>query len=105
MEDYNEVIANLDVFVSFALASRQSMYPYTRPRLSTTGIFSSSIPRQTIYLGPRCLSFKQSRHPCIELLPDMAFIPNDVDMVKGKREFMIITGPNMSGKSTACVYR
>lgn len=43
----------------------------------------------------------ESRHPCLEAQEDVTFIPNDVSMVRGESEFLIITGPNMGGPSLA----
>jgi DNA mismatch repair protein MutS len=46
-----------------------------------------------------CLAIHDGRHPVVELFSDEPFIPNAVDM-DSDRSIMIITGPNMAGKST-----
>jgi len=67
-----------------ALAELAALHRYCRPRL---------IPE------PR-LTIKQGRHPVIErLLPAGAFVPNDLTLDAGA-QVLIVTGPNMSGKST-----
>lgn len=38
------------------------------------------------------------RHPCVEKLAK-TFVPNDVE-INGKEQSLLITGPNMGGKST-----
>ncbi|KAI0226600.1 MSH2 protein [Massospora cicadina] len=81
----NALIAHLDLLLSFAHVAVSSATPYVRPTLSS---------------GQKCLNLKAARHPCLEVQPTINFIPNDVRMVQGKREFLIITGPNMGGKST-----
>ena len=77
-------IATLDVFVSFAtLALRRN---YVKPKMiSSTGT----------------LEVIEGRHPVVEaLLKDEQFVPNDVCLDNNENRTMIITGPNMAGKST-----
>ncbi|RLA90282.1 MAG: DNA mismatch repair protein MutS [Deltaproteobacteria bacterium] len=77
-----EAVATLDVLA--ALAEMASQYQYTCPRLQETP----------------GLSIRQGRHPVIERhLPTGAFIPNDI-VLDGQAQVLIITGPNMAGKST-----
>jgi DNA mismatch repair protein MSH2 len=61
--------------------------PYTRPTLHEKG---KAAP----------LRVTEARHACLEVQDDIAFIPNDVEMDPASSEFLIITGPNMGGKST-----
>jgi len=42
----------------------------------------------------------EARHPSLEVQDDVTVIPNDVILRRGESEFLIITGPNMGGKST-----
>jgi DNA mismatch repair protein MutS len=46
------------------------------------------------------LQITGGRHPVVELLSDSSFIPNDVHLRPEDTQFLIITGPNMGGKST-----
>ncbi len=73
------LIAELDVYFAFALVSNN--YNYIRPVLNDSDK----------------LYFKDLRHPIIEKVVD--FIPNDCNLSKDIQT-MIITGPNMSGKSS-----
>ena len=45
------------------------------------------------------LEIAQGRHPVVEALQDAPFVPNDVHM-DDERRMLVITGPNMGGKST-----
>ena len=87
MEQLNEILSELDVFVSFAHVACTAPSNYCRPQLSPLG---SAQPMELI----------GSRHPCMEVLDGCSFIPNDVKMEPGKSNVQIITGPNMGGKST-----
>ncbi|KAI7162737.1 DNA mismatch repair protein, partial [Hortaea werneckii] len=80
------VLAHLDVLVSFAHVSVHAPTSYVRPKVH---------PRGT---GNTVLT--EARHPCMEMQDDISFITNDVSLVRSESEFLIITGPNMGGKST-----
>ncbi|MGQ9470525.1 MAG: DNA mismatch repair protein MutS [Candidatus Aminicenantales bacterium] len=43
---------------------------------------------------------KEGRHPVVEKTSSEAFVPNDVEMDRDENQILIITGPNMGGKST-----
>ncbi|MDO4708163.1 MAG: DNA mismatch repair protein MutS [Porphyromonadaceae bacterium] len=79
----SQIVARLDCLASFAEVAQRCRY--VRPTLedSTT------------------LSIKQGRHPVIESqLPlGQAYIPNDIYLDTEETQIVIITGPNMSGKS------
>jgi DNA mismatch repair protein MutS len=40
------------------------------------------------------------RHPVVEQMSSDAFVPNDTSLIENERQLLIITGPNMAGKST-----
>jgi DNA mismatch repair protein MutS len=46
------------------------------------------------------IEIRQGRHPVIEALSDAPFVPNDLYMNNSTDRLLIITGPNMGGKST-----
>lgn len=76
-------IAILDVLVSLAQAGDE--YNYIRPKLLDDG---------TVHI-------KDGRHPLVErILNRDLFVPNDTHLDNAQNEIMIITGPNMAGKST-----
>lgn len=77
------IIAQLDCFLSFAQTARQ--YNYHRPNL----------------IDEPVLDIKNGRHPVIEqqLPPGEAYVANDLVLDKEAQQMIILTGPNMSGKS------
>lgn len=76
-------IATLDVLASLAEAA--ASYNYIRPRMVTNGE----------------IDIKDGRHPLVErILTRDLFVPNDARLNHSDTEIMLITGPNMAGKST-----
>jgi DNA mismatch repair protein MutS len=45
------------------------------------------------------VSYRGGRHPGVEQASDAPFVPNDLELAEG-RHMLIVTGPNMGGKST-----
>jgi DNA mismatch repair protein MutS len=78
-----QLIAQLDCLCSFATQAKEANY--TRPLLDES--FD--------------LDIKEGRHPVIEkqLPPDAPYIANDVFLDRENQQIIMITGPNMSGKS------
>ncbi len=82
IQDTGARVATADVLASFAEAAAKERY--ARPVL-TSGF---------------ALDLLQCRHPVVErMMPREAFIPNDVRL-DAERQVLILTGPNMAGKST-----
>ena len=78
-----QAVAQLDVLNGFSLLAKTQAY--CRPAINSG----------------RVLSISQGRHPVIEkqLPSGEAYIPNDVYLNPDSQQFIMITGPNMSGKS------
>lgn len=74
-------LATLDVLVTFAQLAVQRTY--VKPTMTTDYEMNIS----------------QARHPVVELLSSEPFVPNDTVLSK-QTQMMLITGPNMAGKST-----
>lgn len=79
-----DVVSQIDVFSSLAYIAIKNNY--TRPVINDSS---------RIFI-------KNGRHPVVEaLLPSgEKFIPNDLDIDNQTKQILIITGPNMAGKST-----
>lgn len=75
-------VARLDAFLSLATAA--ALYGYSRPVVND---------------GAR-ISIKEGRHPVVERMMPGRYVPNDALLDDDKRRFVILTGPNMAGKST-----
>jgi DNA mismatch repair protein MutS len=75
-------LAATDALISFAESA--VMYGYTRPKVDTS---------DTILL-------KDSRHPVVERFLRGSFVPNDAHLDTNLNRLIILTGPNMAGKST-----
>ncbi len=77
------LLARLDCLLSFAKTAEE--HRYIRPILDQTDV----------------IDIKQGRHPVIETeLPiDEQYVPNDILLDQDRQQIIIITGPNMAGKS------
>lgn len=74
-------LSELDVLAGFA--ERAQALDWSRPQLDTAP----------------CLCIERGRHPVVEAVRDQPFEPNDLDLHPDRR-MLVITGPNMGGKST-----
>ena len=74
-------LSELDVLVCFADRARE--LDWSRPRLVEDAV----------------LRIERGRHPVVEAVRDDPFEPNDLDL-HADRRMLVITGPNMGGKST-----
>jgi len=81
------VVAELDVLATFATAAQR--FGYMKPQISS---------------NKDELVIRKGRHPVIEALAEQQradrFVPNDLFMNDSTDQILVITGPNMGGKST-----
>ena len=77
------IIAHLDCLLSFAKVSESNRY--VRPVIDDSDV----------------IDIKEGRHPVIETQMPIGekYVPNDVELDTEKQQIMMITGPNMAGKS------
>jgi DNA mismatch repair protein MutS len=76
-------LAQLDVLAAFAATAR--LYNYCAPEITEDGV----------------IDIRDGRHPVLEqTLAEERFIPNDARLDGTGQQLMLITGPNMAGKST-----
>lgn len=79
-----QTLSNLDCLVSFANVSQQNKYV-----------------KPTINKKVKAINIVDGRHPVVEsMLEKGAYVPNDTLLDDSENRTMIITGPNMAGKST-----
>lgn len=81
IQDVSRVIAEVDMMASLATVSEEN--GYVRP----------------VITDERIISIKDGRHPVVEKVSKKEYVPNDIMMGKGV-DILLITGPNMAGKST-----
>ena len=74
-------LSELDCLVSLAVCSEE--YNFVKPQINDDGI----------------INIKNGRHPVVEIVSKGEYVPNDCIM-DGDVNTLLITGPNMSGKST-----
>jgi DNA mismatch repair protein MutS len=78
-----DAVGQLDALT--ALADRADALGYTRPTVNDAGT----------------IRIRGGRHPVVERMPDAErFVPNDALLDASDNQIIIITGPNMAGKST-----
>jgi DNA mismatch repair protein MutS len=77
-----QAISVLDVILSFAQAAYEN--DYIQPSITESGE----------------IHIKNGRHPVVEKTVQKGFVPNDANLDLKDNRLMIITGPNMAGKST-----
>lgn len=83
LKDTGEALAELDVLTSLATVAKSN--GYVMPVITESD---------------KPLSIVAGRHPVVEQISKQKFIANDCYLDNGNNRMMIITGPNMAGKST-----
>ena len=77
------LMARLDAYYSLAVVASKNSY--VRPEVDTSDV----------------IFIKDGRHPVVEqFVKDSYFVPNDAQLDTASNRLMLITGPNMAGKST-----
>ena len=85
MQKTARALAQLDSLASLARAALKDRY--VRPAISSQ--------------QQGCITIKDGRHPMVEhALKREMFVPNDTELNHRNQEILVITGPNMAGKST-----
>ena len=90
------------------VAERSERIQHTATLLAKTDVYQSlaSVASRNRYVKPEIaeddrVTIRDGRHPVVErFVKDAYFVPNDVDIDTRDNRLMLITGPNMAGKST-----
>lgn len=77
-----EAIAEIDVLAALALCAAER--GYVRPA----------------FVDESTLAIEEGRHPVMEAILQTSFVPNDLALRDDAHRFILLTGPNMGGKST-----
>ncbi|RAH87135.1 DNA mismatch repair protein msh3 [Aspergillus japonicus CBS 114.51] len=80
--DCVQALATLDCLISLATIAGQP--GYVKPQ----------------YTDSTCISVEQGRHPMVEQLLLDSYVPNDINLESDKTRALLVTGPNMGGKSS-----
>ncbi|PKK75027.1 DNA mismatch repair protein Msh6 [Rhizophagus irregularis] len=81
-----KIISEIDCLLSLAASSKALGEPSCRPQFAQD--------------GPSVLEFEELRHPCVTPSIATDFIPNDTYLGGDNQNIILLTGPNMGGKST-----
>ena len=81
LQEISKVIAEVDMMVSLTVVAEENNY--VRPTIN----------------DKRIIDIKEGRHPVVEKVSKTDFVSNDIVMKDGV-DILLITGPNMAGKST-----
>ncbi len=90
------------------VATREGRIRHVATLLAETDVFQSlaAVASRNLYVRPDIgdddlITIKDGRHPVVEkFVKDSYFVPNDVALDTRDNRLMLITGPNMAGKST-----
>ncbi len=82
LKSTGEAVGELDALAALAHVAR--LRRWTRPKVTE---------------GPR-ICIREGRHPILEVTLGPAYVPNDVELDREEGRLLLLTGPNMAGKST-----
>ena len=83
LQETARAVGEIDALLSLAIVARKR--GYVRPQLDSG----------------HAVSLRDARHPVLEtMMRSGEFVPNDLDLDADERQLLLITGPNMAGKST-----